>query len=71
MRKHPKVFDSLYSNMIEAGETGGILDTIMNRLGAYIEKDKELLDYLDLRKIRFDKEKQEEILVISSFYKPD
>lgn len=38
MRKHPKVFDSLYSNMIEAGETGGILDTILNRLAVFMEK---------------------------------
>ncbi len=38
LRKHPKVFDSLYSNMVEAGEIGGILDTILKRLAAYIEK---------------------------------
>lgn len=38
MRKHPKVFDNLYSNMIEAGETGGILDTILNRLAIFMEK---------------------------------
>ncbi|MBM9615397.1 type II secretion system F family protein [Desulfobulbus rhabdoformis] len=38
MRKHPKVFDSLYSNMIEAGELGGILDTILSRLAAFKEK---------------------------------
>ena len=38
MRKHPKIFDNLYSNMIEAGETGGILDTILNRLAAFMEK---------------------------------
>ncbi|MFQ5882219.1 MAG: type II secretion system F family protein [Candidatus Methylomirabilales bacterium] len=36
--KHPKVFSSLYTNMVEAGEAGGILDTILNRLAAYIEK---------------------------------
>ena len=35
MRKHPKVFDSLFNNMIEAGETGGILDTIL--IGCYFE----------------------------------
>jgi type IV pilus assembly protein PilC len=38
MRKHPKVFDSLYANMIEAGELGGILDTILSRLAAFKEK---------------------------------
>lgn len=38
MRKHPKVFDSLYSNMIEAGELGGILDTILSRLAVFKEK---------------------------------
>jgi len=38
MRKHPNVFDSLYSNMIEAGELGGILDTILSRLAVFKEK---------------------------------
>ncbi len=38
MRKHPKIFDSLYSNMIEAGELGGILDTILSRLAVFKEK---------------------------------
>jgi type IV pilus assembly protein PilC len=38
MRKHPKVFDNLYSNMIEAGEVGGILDTILSRLAVFKEK---------------------------------
>ena len=38
MRKHPKAFDSLYTNMIEAGETGGILDTILTRLALFMEK---------------------------------
>ena len=38
MRKHPKVFDNLFTNMIEAGETGGILDTILSRLAVFMEK---------------------------------
>lgn len=42
MRKHPKVFDNLFSNMIEAGETGGILDTILSRLAVFMEKSMEL-----------------------------
>ena len=42
MRQYPKVFDALYVNMVEAGETGGILDTILQRLAAYIEKDVKL-----------------------------
>ncbi len=37
MKKHPKTFDPLFSNMIAAGEAGGILDTILKRLAAYIE----------------------------------
>ena len=38
MARHPKVFDQLYSNMVEAGETGGILDLILQRLSTFIEK---------------------------------
>jgi type IV pilus assembly protein PilC len=42
LRQHPKVFDDLYTNMVEAGETGGILDNILQRLSAYIEKNVKL-----------------------------
>ena len=38
MARHPKIFDQLYSNMVEAGETGGILDIILQRLSTFIEK---------------------------------
>ena len=38
LKKHPNVFDELFVNLVAAGEIGGILDTIMNRLAAYIEK---------------------------------
>jgi len=42
LAKHPKVFDQLYVNLVAAGEVGGILDTILNRLAAYIEKAMKL-----------------------------
>src|ERR1700734_1545364 len=42
MKQYDKVFDALYYNMVEAGETGGILDTILQRLSAYIEKNVKL-----------------------------
>ena len=38
LRKHPKAFDDLYVNLVTAGEVGGILDTILNRLATYLEK---------------------------------
>lgn len=42
MRKQPKAFDNLFTNMIAAGEAGGILDTILKRLATYIEKNVKL-----------------------------
>src|SRR6202790_1853915 len=42
MRQYPKVFDDLSTNMIEAGETGGILDIILQRLAQYVEKAVKL-----------------------------
>jgi type IV pilus assembly protein PilC len=42
LRRHPQVFDALYTNLIQAGEVGGILDTIMNRLAVYNEKNMKL-----------------------------
>ena len=42
LAKHPKAFDQLYVNLVAAGEVGGILDTILGRLAAYIEKAMKL-----------------------------
>jgi len=42
LRKHPNTFNELYCNLVTAGEAGGILDTILNRLAAYIEKAMNL-----------------------------
>ena len=43
LKRHPTVFDSLFVNLIAAGEIGGILDTILNRLATYIEKNVKLV----------------------------
>lgn len=43
LAKHPKIFDHLFCNLIRAGEVGGILDTILQRLAAYIEKNAKLI----------------------------
>jgi type IV pilus assembly protein PilC len=43
LKKHPKVFDNLYVNLVAAGELGGVLDTILQRLAAYIEKNAKLV----------------------------
>jgi type IV pilus assembly protein PilC len=42
LRKHPKVFSDFFTNMVEAGEAGGILDTILSRLAVYMEKARAL-----------------------------
>jgi type IV pilus assembly protein PilC len=42
LRKHPKVFDDLYVNMVQAGEMGGVLNTILNRIALFIEKAHKL-----------------------------
>ena len=42
LKKHPKIFDELYVNLVAAGEIGGILDTILNRLASYMEKNQKL-----------------------------
>ena len=42
LKKHPNVFDDLFVNLVAAGEVGGILDTILQRLAAYIEKAEKL-----------------------------
>ena len=42
LKKHPKIFDNLFVNLVAAGEVGGILDTILNRLAVYIEKSMKL-----------------------------
>jgi type IV pilus assembly protein PilC len=42
LRKHPKIFDNLYINMVEAGEAGGVLNTVLNRVSLFIEKANKL-----------------------------
>jgi type IV pilus assembly protein PilC len=42
LAKHPKVFDNLYVNLVAAGEIGGVLDTVLNRLAVYMEKNEAL-----------------------------
>jgi type IV pilus assembly protein PilC len=42
LKKHPKIFDDLYVNMVQAGETGGVLNAILNRIALFIEKASKL-----------------------------
>lgn len=42
LRKHPKIFDDLYVNMVQAGEMGGVLNTILNRIALFVEKASKL-----------------------------
>ena len=46
LAKYPVVFSSFYVNMIKAGEAGGILDNVLNRLGVFLESAQELRDYI-------------------------
>jgi type IV pilus assembly protein PilC len=46
LARHPKIFDELFVNLVHAGETGGILDNIMNRLSIYLEKRQKLVRQL-------------------------
>src|SRR5215468_5910263 len=46
LARHPKIFDELFINLVHAGETGGILDNIMNRLSIYLEKRQKLVRQL-------------------------
>lgn len=43
LKRHPKVFDELFTNLVHAGEVGGILDSIMSRLSIYLEKRQKLI----------------------------
>src|ERR1700712_2448941 len=43
LKRHPKVFDDLFTNLVHAGEVGGILDGIMSRLSVYLEKRQKLI----------------------------
>ena len=46
LRKHPKVFPRLYVNMIRAGEAGGVLDVVLDKLNEFLESSKELKDHV-------------------------
>ena len=46
MAKHPKIFSRFYVNMVKAGEAGGVLESVLGRLGAFLESSQELKDYI-------------------------
>ena len=46
MAKHPKVFSTFYVNMVRAGEAGGVLESVLGRLGAFLESSQDLKDYI-------------------------
>ena len=46
MAKHPKVFSKFYVNMVRAGEAGGVLESVLDRLGAFLESSQDLKDYI-------------------------
>jgi type IV pilus assembly protein PilC len=46
LRKHPRIFDELFVNLVQAGEAGGILDSILGRLSIYLEKRQKLMRQL-------------------------
>ena len=46
MAKHPKVFSTFYVNMVRAGEIGGVLESVLGRLGAFLESSQDLKDYI-------------------------
>lgn len=43
LRRHPKIFDNLFTNLVEAGEAGGVLDTVLNRLAVFLEKQAKII----------------------------
>ena len=46
LQKHPRVFSKLYANMIRAGEAGGVLDVVLDKLNEFLESSKELRDHV-------------------------
>lgn len=46
LARHPKIFSNLYVNTVRAGEAGGVLETVLDRLGEFLESSQDLIDYL-------------------------